>query len=250
MTTSGDRPRAVAFDQVSVCFRIPKERIATIKEYAIRRLMKPFEMEDFWAIRGIGLDVYAGEVLGVVGCNGAGKSTLLKLAARVLKPTTGRVRVWGRVAPLLELGAGFDPELTGRENILLNGTILGATRSAMKSRVEAIIEFAELTEFIDVPLRNYSSGMVARLGFAIATDARPDILVVDEVLAVGDAHFQRKSLARIAGFREGGATILIVSHDVATLRMLCDRVAWIDRGALVRVGPGGEVLEQYGAHSP
>lgn len=243
------RERAISFDGVSVCYRIPKERVSTIKEYAIRRLMKRFEMEAFWALRGVSFEVFRGEVLGVVGANGAGKSTLLKLVARVLKPSQGRVRVWGRVAPLLELGAGFDAELTGRENIFLNGAILGASRSDMKDRFDAIVAFSELAEFIDVPLRNYSSGMVARLGFAIATDAEPDILVIDEVLAVGDSHFQKKSLERIEGFRERGATILIVSHDPGTLRRMCARVAWIGRGELVALGPSAEVLDRYCARA-
>jgi ABC-type polysaccharide/polyol phosphate transport system ATPase subunit len=163
----------------------------------------------------------------------------------VLRPARGRVRVWGRVAPLLELGAGFDHELTGRENIFLNGAILGFSRDHMAGRLDRIVDFAELHEFLDAPLRTYSSGMLARLGFAIATDAEPDILIVDEILAVGDAAFQKKSFERIRTFHENGATIFLVSHDVNTISKICHRALWLQRGEVAAVGPTSEVLAQY-----
>jgi ABC-type polysaccharide/polyol phosphate transport system ATPase subunit len=240
---------AVKLDGVSVRYRIPHERIPSLKEYAIRWLRRRIRYEDFWALHGVDLEVPPGEVFGILGPNGAGKSTLLKVVARVLRPTSGRVRVWGKVAPLLELGAGFDLELSGRENIFLNGTILGFSKANVASRFDRIVEFAELGEFIDAPLRTYSSGMVARLGFAIATDVEPNVLIVDEILAVGDAAFQKKSFERIQGFRENGATILLVSHDPNVLKAMCHRVMWLGRGKVVAVGPPGEVLERYSTRS-
>ena len=165
--------------------------------------------------------------MGIVGPNGAGKSTLLKVIARVSRPTEGRLRLRGRVAPLLELGAGFDYEMTGRENVFLNGTVLGFSRKDMARRLDRIVDFSGIGEFIDAPVRTYSSGMVARLGFAVATDVRPEILIIDEVLAVGDADFQKKSAARIREFREGGSTILVVSHSPVSIKSLCNRVLWL-----------------------
>ncbi len=240
---------AVKLDGVSVRYRIPHERIPSLKEYAIRWLRRRIRYEDFWALHGVDLEVPPGEVFGILGPNGAGKSTLLKVVARVLRPTSGRVRVWGKVAPLLELGAGFDLELSGRENIFLNGTILGFSKANVASRFDRIVEFAELGEFIDAPLRTYSSGMVARLGFAIATDVEPNVLIVDEILAVGDAAFQKKSFERIQGFRENGATILLVSHDPNVLKAMCHRVMWLGRGKVVAVGPAADVLERYSTSS-
>jgi ABC-2 type transport system ATP-binding protein len=240
---------AVKLDAVSVRYRVPHERIPSLKEFAIRWLRRRIRYEDFWALHGVDVEVPTGEVFGILGPNGAGKSTLLKVVARVLRPTSGRVRVWGKVAPLLELGAGFDFELSGRENIFLNGTILGFSKADVASRFDRIVEFAELGEFIDAPLRTYSSGMVARLGFAIATDVEPNVLIVDEILSVGDAAFQKKSFERIQGFREDGATILLVSHDPNVLRAMCHRVMWLGRGKVVAVGPAAGVLERYSASS-
>ena len=238
-------PSVIVLDSVSVRYRVPHERIVSFKEFAIRWMRRQVTYTDFWALRDVSLEVRPGETVGIVGANGAGKSTLLKVIARILRPTGGRARVNGRVAPLLELGAGFDPELTGRENIYLNGAILGCSRREMDHKVDRIVEFAEVGEFIDAPLRTYSTGMTARLGFAVATDADPDIVIVDEVLAVGDEAFQRKCLARLDAFRNKGVTILLVSHNAALIRSLCHRAAWLHRGQLRALGPAAEVVAEY-----
>jgi ABC-2 type transport system ATP-binding protein len=237
----------IIFQDVSVRYRLPKERIRTFKEFAIQSLFRTVEYEEFWVFRGISLQVAPGEVLGIVGRNGAGKSTLLKLVARVMKPVQGQVGVNGRVTPLLELGAGFDFELTGQENIYLFGSILGISRKEMNQKLGKIIEFSELGDFIDSPLRTFSSGMVIRLGFAVATAIDPDILLLDEILAVGDAGFQKKSLEVIHHFRRSGVTILFVSHNLAQIRALCDKVLWLDGGAVRAWGEAPAVLEHYEA---
>ena len=231
---------------VSVRYRMPKERIPSLKEYAIRWLNgRRAEYADFWALRDITLEVAKGEVLGIIGRNGAGKSTLLKVIARVMKPTEGNVRVAGKVAPLLELGAGFDSDLTGRENIYLNGAILGFSKREMDHKFEGIVDFAELWNFIDAPLRTYSAGMVARLGFAIATDINPDILLVDEVLAVGDEGFQRKCAERINRFMDDQITIVIVSHDMDLIRTMCDRAVWLEHGLIQAMGEVNSTVSSY-----
>jgi len=199
------------------------------------------------AVNHVSLDIYPGEVFGVIGQNGAGKSTLLKVVARVLPPAQGCVVIKGWTAPLLELGAGFHPELTGRENIFLNGAILGFTRKEVEGFFEEVVEFSELGEFIEAPLRTYSSGMNARLGFAVATVQRPDILLVDEVLSVGDEAFQEKCFKRITSFREKGTTILIVSHSMGTIEEMCQRAAWLDHGVLKFVGKPIDVIGAYRA---
>ena len=235
----------VRVQDVSVLYRVPRERIGTFKEYAIRRLQRRITHEEFWALREVNLDVRSSEVFGIIGRNGAGKSTLLKVIARVLRPTRGRVVVFGNVAPLLEFGAGFHTELSGRENVMLNGVLLGFTEKEMHKKFDRIVEFAELGDFIDAPLRTYSSGMVARLGFAIATDVKPDVLIVDEVLAVGDESFQRKGQARMQEFREQGATILLVTHNMTMVQTMCQRAVWLDHGKVQVVGDAKEVAEQY-----
>ncbi len=238
---------AIRLQQVGVCFALPEDRIGSFKEYVLRRLRRRVQRRQLWALRSLDLDVRRGETMGMIGHNGAGKSTLLKVICRVLRPTAGRVMVRGAVAPLLELGAGFHPDLTGRENILVNGAILGYGRRFLARRTSEIVAFSELDEFIDLPVRNYSSGMVARLGFAVATIRRPDILVLDEILAVGDQRFQTKCFERLQAFRAQGTTTLVVSHSLPTLLKLCDRVAWIDHGRLERVGPAAEVVAAYQA---
>jgi ABC-type polysaccharide/polyol phosphate transport system ATPase subunit len=238
---------AILLENVSVRYRVPSEGIGTFKEYAIRWLQRRLKKIDFWALRGVNMEIRKGEVFGVIGHNGAGKSTLFKLIARVLQPVEGRVVIRGHVAPLLELGAGFHPELSGRENVFLNGAVLGFSYSEMQRKFPSIVAFSELESFIDSPLRTYSSGMYARLGFAVATDTRPDILLIDEILAVGDEGFQRKCIERIMGFREQGSTILIVAHSMDTIRMMCQRVAWIHHGVLQVVGEPDHVIDCYRA---
>jgi ABC-type polysaccharide/polyol phosphate transport system ATPase subunit len=236
---------AIQLQDVGVRYRVPHEPLTSIKEYAIRRLQRRLLMHDFWALSDISLEVRHGEAFGIIGPNGAGKTTLLKVIARVLHPTAGRVVTRGVVAPLLELGAGFHPELTGRENLFLNGALLGFSRRQMAAKLEAIVDFADLWEFIDAPLRTYSSGMIARLGFSIATDVEPDILLVDEVLSVGDESFRRKSEARMQQFRDRGTTIVLVSHSPGVVTHLCQRALWLDHGLQLAAGEASAVVEAY-----
>lgn len=241
-----DREVAVKLSDVSVRYRVATERVSTLKEQFIRRVRgQHVDFQDYWALRDFSLEVPTGQTLGLIGRNGAGKSTLLKVIARVLSPTQGRVQIRGSVAPLIELGTGFHPELTGRENVFLNGAMLGFSRSEMQEKFDRIVEFAELAPFIDSPLRTYSSGMIVRLGFAIAVDIDPEILIVDEILAVGDIAFQKKCVDRMQEFREKGTTILFVSHSLTSIRELCESAVWIDRGAARQVGDVDEVIEAY-----
>jgi ABC-type polysaccharide/polyol phosphate transport system ATPase subunit len=237
--------RIIALENISVIYRIPHEQIRSLKEFAIRWLQRRVTYQVFNALSNVNLGVNVGEVFGLVGKNGAGKSTLLKLIARVLLPTAGRVWVKGRVAPLLELGAGFHMDLTGRENIFLNGTLLGYSHRFLVENFDQIVDFSELSEFIDAPLRTYSSGMIARLGFSLATSSKPDILIVDEILGVGDEAFQIKCSERIERYRKEGATILLVSHSMNTIKRLCTRAALLDHGKLKVVGAVDEIIEQY-----
>ncbi len=245
VATLSDRDEIVRLENVSVRYRVPSERIGTFKEYIIRRLQRKIRHQSFLALKDVYLSVRKGEVFGIIGNNGAGKSTLLKLVARVLHPTEGRVWVKGRVAPLLEFGAGFHPELTGRENVFLNGALLGFTHKQMEEKFDRIVDFAELWDFIDAPLRTYSSGMWARLGFAVATDVEPDVLIVDEVLAVGDESFQRKSAARMQEFRDKGVSILLVSHNMQVIKSMCRRAAWLDHGEIKFLGQSSEAIKAY-----
>ncbi len=235
----------IRLEGVSVCYKIPHERYGTFKEYVIRRLQGRVNHREFWALSDINLEIGTGEILGVVGRNGSGKSTLLKVISRVLSPSEGRVRVRGKIAPLLELGAGFHPELTGRENIYLNGTLLGHPQDEIEDRLEGIIAFSEIESFIDIPIRTYSSGMVARLGFAVATAWEPDILLLDEILTVGDEAFQNKCLAHLENIIQGGTTVLIVSHSASIITNMCQRAAWIDQGNLQSLGTPDEVVKEY-----
>lgn len=237
----------VKLEGVSVSFHVPKEKVLSLKEYAIRLLKGQVQAEEFQALKKISLEIKRGEIFGIVGRNGSGKSTLMRVIARVLKPGAGRVRIAGRVSPLLELGAGFHPDLTGRENIYLNGTLLGHTKAEMAARFDEIVDFAELWEFIDAPLRTYSSGMMARLGFAAATAFPPEILLLDEVLSVGDERFHQKCLNRIEEFKAAGATFVIVSHYSDFVRAKCDRALWLDRGNAKLIGAAHQVIEQYQA---
>lgn len=240
---------AIVLKDIGVRYRVPSERIATLKEHVIRRILgRRIEYRELWALRDVNLQVKRGEALGIIGRNGAGKSTLLKVVARVLRPTLGSVWIRGNTSALLELGGGFHPELTGRENVILKGALLGFSNTQMRQKMDSILEFAELADFIDSPLRIYSSGMVARLGFAVATDVDPDVLIVDEVLAVGDESFRKKSLARMQNFLEVGTTILLVSHSLKDVRELCSRAIWIHEGRIRDSGPAEQVIEAYLAH--
>jgi len=239
----------IRLENVSVVYRAPSEHIKTFKEYAIRVIKRQLAHHEYRALNQVNLEIRRGEVFGLIGHNGAGKSTLLKVVSRVMKPTGGRVWVKGKIAPLLELGAGFHPELSGRENIFLNGTLLGYSRAEMRKMFDSIVEFAELEGFIDAPLRTYSTGMAVRLGFAVATATRPDILIVDEVLTVGDEQFQEKCTERIMEFRRKGTTILLVTHSSGTIERLCDRAAWLNQGELQGVGLPRDIIDQYQTRS-
>ena len=221
------------------------ERYDGFKEYVIRSLKKQIKYNEFWALKDVSFEIYRGDSLGLIGLNGSGKSTMLKTIAGVLKPTKGRVEVRGNVAPLIELGAGFDFELTAKENIYLNGALLGHSRSVMEKHYEDIVEFSELRDFMDVPIKNFSSGMISRLAFAIATIGIPDILIVDEVLSVGDFRFQQKCEQRIRHMMDRGTTILFVSHSIQQVKAICNKVVWLDHGSLKRFGDSSEICEEY-----
>lgn len=240
----------IGIEHASVRYFVPHEKVSTFKEYAIRFIQHRIQHDEFWAIKDVNLQVRRGEIFGLIGANGAGKSTLLKLVARVLQPVEGRVWVKGRIAPLLAMGAGFHMELSGRENIFLNGTMLGYSERSIRERFDAIVEFAELRDFIEAPMRTYSSGMVARLGFAVATDQMPDILIVDEALAVGDTAFQKKSLDRIREYQKSGTTTLYVSHGMGEIEKTCNRAAWLDHGRLRFVGSPKDAVDLYLNRTP
>jgi ABC-2 type transport system ATP-binding protein len=232
-------------DKVSVKYLMTYDRVKSIKEYLVQLVKGKIQYEEFWALKNISFEVKRGEVLGIIGHNGAGKSTLLKVISGILKPTSGSVKVNGVVVPMLELGSGFDFDLTGRENIFLNGSILGYSEKFLKEKYDEIVEFSELGQFIDVPLRNYSSGMVMRLAFSIATMVQPDILIVDEILAVGDADFKEKSKKRMLELMGGGTTVLFVSHSLEQIREMCDKVIWLDHGQMKMIGDTQEVCDAY-----
>jgi lipopolysaccharide transport system ATP-binding protein len=235
---------AIQLDNIGVCYRLYRERVFSLKEAVIgsaRKLTSAFrgaepgkrDYDEFWAVRNATFVVPEGVCLGLTGHNGSGKSTTLKVISGVLHPTEGEYRVRGRISALVELGAGFDPELTGRENIYLGASVSGLSRKEVEKRLDSIVDFAELREFIDIPVKNYSSGMYARLGFAVATDIEPDVLIVDEILAVGDEAFQRKCFDRMQKFKRDGKTILFVSHDSDAIRDFCDEVLKLDHGRIV-----------------
>lgn len=230
---------------VSMHFNLMVERVDSIKEYVMKLVKGKLLYNDFVALSHVSFDVHKGEIVGLVGLNGAGKSTLLKIIAGVLKPTEGKVITRGTIAPLIEVGAGFDPELTARENVYLNGAILGHDRKFMDSKFDEIIDFAELRNFVDVPVKNFSSGMYARLGFAIATMVQPDILIVDEVLSVGDYKFQKKCEDRIQAMLDKGVTVVLVSHDISMIEKLCTKVVWLEHGHLKDIGPTAKVCKEY-----
>ena len=231
--------------KMSMSFNVLNEKVTSLKEFFIKFLKGNIKYRKFNALNNINFSIQKGEVVGLIGFNGAGKSTLLKLISGVLTPTEGSVTIEGRIAPLIELGAGFDPELTGRENVVLNSKLLGFSKKEIKDRMDSIIEFSELKDFIDIPLKNYSSGMLARLGFSIATSYTPEVLIVDEVLSVGDFHFQEKSIKKIHDMIQGGTTVFFVSHNIQQVRELCTRVIWIDNGNLKADEDVESITEEY-----
>lgn len=236
---------AIEVKNVSMKFNLSKEKVDNLKEYVIKFLKRELKYNEFWALKNVSFNVEKGDRVGILGLNGAGKSTLLKVIAGVFKPTEGSVVRHGRIVPLLELGAGFDSQYTGRENIYLYGSVLGYSREFIKKKFDEILEFSELGEFIDVPLKNYSSGMRARLGFSIATLVEPDILILDEVLSVGDAKFRKKSLKKIMSMMDTGVTVLFVSHNIATVNNLCNKAIILDHGELKASGSVEEMTEIY-----
>ena len=235
----------ITVKDVSMVFNLATERVDTLKEYVLKLAKHQLMVQKFYALRDINLEIERGEAVALIGVNGSGKSTLLKVIAGVLHPTTGSVQVHGSIAPMIELGAGFDPELTARENIFLNGAVLGHGRKFMEAHFQSIVDFAELWDFVDVPVKNFSSGMVARLGFAIATEVSADVLVVDEILAVGDFRFQQKCKERISQMMENGTTLLFVSHNEDQVKGLCKRAVWLRHGKLMADGTVEEVCNLY-----
>ena len=238
----------IKLEHVSMKFNLGIEKEFSIKQAFVNffSFNKPKKKkEEFWALRDISFSVKKGEVVGLIGSNGAGKSTLLKVVSGVMKPTKGKVTVNGVISPMIELGAGFDSELTARENIFLNGAILGYSKEFLESKFEEIVEFSELRDFLDVPVKNFSSGMTAKLAFSIATIVNPEILIVDEILSVGDIKFQEKSKNKMLEMIKGGTTVLYVSHSLDSIKQLCDRVVWLEHGKIVKIGDTKEICKEY-----
>ncbi len=236
---------AIEVRDVTMRFNMSKEKVDSIKEYLIRLVKRQLFFEEFFALKDVSLTVEQGDVFGIVGLNGSGKSTLLKVISGILKPTKGEVKTYGTISPLIELGAGFDMDLTARENVFLNGSVLGYSKAQMREKFDEIIEFSELQDFVDVAIKNFSSGMVARLAFAIATITKPDILIVDEILSVGDFLFQEKCEKRIQELMQGGTTVLLVSHSLEQVERLCKHVMWLEHGTVRMLGDTNSVCEAY-----
>ena len=235
-------------NDVSMRFNLGIEKNFSLKLWFVnlfKRKNRNKEKREFWALKKISFSVNKGEVVGFIGTNGAGKSTLLKIVAGVMKPTEGNIRIRGNICPMIELGAGFDMELTARENIYLNGAVLGYSKNFIEEKFDEIVEFSELHDFLEVPVRNFSSGMVARLAFSIATIVEPEILIVDEILSVGDIAFQQKSENKMRSMIGGGTTVLYVSHSIESIKTLCDRVVWLEQGMVRKIGPAIEVCDEY-----
>lgn len=235
----------IKVENVSMRFNLAQEKVEYLKEYVIKFLQRKLQFNEFYALKDVSFTVNKGEAVGLIGRNGSGKSTMLKVIAGVMYPSMGNVTVNGSIAPMIELGAGFDPELTARENIFLNGAVLGYDKNYMREHFDGIVDFAELQDFVDVPIKNFSSGMVARLGFAIATDVKADILVCDEILSVGDFMFQQKCQKRMEEMLAGGTTLLFVSHNIDQVKSLCNRAIWINHGEKWGDGPCEEVCNEY-----
>ncbi|MDO4473052.1 MAG: ABC transporter ATP-binding protein [Eubacteriales bacterium] len=235
----------VVAEHVSMRFNMSSEKFDSFKEYVIKSIKKQVSFNEFWALNDVSFSLKKGDSLGLIGLNGSGKSTMLKTIAGVLKPTKGSVKVFGSVAPLIELGAGFDMDLTARENVFLNGALLGYKRKEMEEFYDDIVEFSELGNFMNIPVKNFSSGMISRLAFAIATIGTPDILIVDEVLSVGDFRFQNKCEERIQKMIDGGTTILFVSHSIEQVKKICNKILWLDHGNVKMFGDADEVCDIY-----
>ncbi len=243
--TEDNQKLMIRVEDVSMRFRMEEDHAGSLKETVTKMFSKGLKFKDFYALHDVSFDVYKGDVLGIIGRNGAGKSTILKIISGIIKPTVGEVKRYGNIVPMLELGSGFDMDLSGRENIFLNGAILGYDKAFLHSKYNEILDFSELHDFIEMPLRNYSSGMVMRLAFSIATVVEPEILIVDEILAVGDENFQKKSRKRMMELMGGGTTVLFVSHDMNQIREMCNKVVWLDGGTVRLSGPTKEVTQQY-----
>ena len=235
----------VKVDNVGIRFNLAKERVDSLKEYFLKFSKGTLKFEEFWALDGVSLEIEKGDFYGLVGINGSGKSTLLKAVAGVFKPTRGKITVNGTIAPLIELGAGFDMDLTARENIFLNGAVLGFSKDHMLEKFDDIVDFSELHDFLDVPLKNYSSGMVARIAFAIATATKPDILIADEILAVGDYAFQEKCEKRMQELLDAGTTVIFVSHSIEQVKRMCNKATWIEKGKVIMSGDAETVCDAY-----
>ena len=235
----------VKVDNVGIRFNLAKERVDSLKEYFLKFSKGTLHFEEFWALDGVSLEIEKGDFYGLVGINGSGKSTLLKSVAGVFKPTRGKITVNGTIAPLIELGAGFDMDLTARENIFLNGAVLGFSKDHMLEKFDDIVDFSELHDFLDVPLKNYSSGMVARIAFAIATATKPDILIADEILAVGDYAFQEKCEKRMQELLDAGTTVIFVSHSIEQVKRMCNKATWIEKGKVIMSGDAETVCDAY-----
>lgn len=240
-----NREVKLRIQDVSMRFRLEEDRSGSLKETFTKMFTKGLKFREFYALHDVSFDVYKGDVLGIIGRNGAGKSTILKIISGIMKPTKGKVERYGNIVPMLELGSGFDMDLSGRENIYLNGAILGYDKEFLLSKYDEIVEFSELHQFIEMPLRNYSSGMIMRLAFSIATVVEPEILIVDEILAVGDENFQKKSRARMMELMSGGTTVLFVSHDMNQIREMCNRVVWLDGGTVRLQGETRVICDRY-----
>lgn len=235
----------IEVSDVTMRFRMNNDRIMSLKEFVTTALRGKLSYDDFTALDHVSFQVKKGETLGLIGHNGAGKSTMLKVISGILKPTQGSVTCHGNIVPMLELGSGFDFDLTGRENIFLNGAILGYSEKFLKEKYAEIVEFSELGQFIEIPIRNYSSGMLARLAFSIASVVKPEVLIVDEILSVGDTNFQEKSRKRMLELMGGGTTVLFVSHNLEQIREMCNKVVWLERGHVKQYGPAEEVCDAY-----
>ncbi len=237
---------AIEIRDVTMRFNLSREKVDNFKEYVLRKIQGNMKFDEFYALKNITFNVARGESFAIVGPNGSGKSTLLKLISKIFKPTLGIINVYGSVAPLIELGAGFDMELTARENIYLNGLLLGYSKKFISSTFDSIIDFSELHEFVDVPIKNFSSGMIARLGFSIATLVKPEILIIDEILSVGDISFQQKCEKKIQDMMDGGTTVLLVSHSIKQITKIANRAIWLEHGEIMMSADAKDVCKSYG----